>query len=363
MDTQRSLHLSDLQLHETSVGLDTIEITQMPMKERIIAGRDMNLYILLRNMQGAGPSLGDAIRELAERASEVGKDMRVLELRNGAPFSTLYFQERAIRNLGDYMLYGPKHGSHESPRVVSTVIADKDYIVEILTNTDLFPEDSSDGKDLAEFLNSFLGWPAGFRTFTQTDRLTLLRAYNEKISKGEIEFHRNNDPVDALRKQYDEGNRYDLILPDLTASVDRMNYIQAIQASLNPGGYAFIPINWWRPETRMAPRAVAYRMTLDDYKLGLDPKDMVSQEYAADHCFIDDTVVLDGKSVALEDYLVTLYPSIFSIAHYPGAKTLIIRGSTNQERLQFPEFDAKLDESKKPDLGTVSIIWTPKTAI
>ncbi len=363
MDSRRTPNIPGSQFHELPVGLDNITITQKPMEERIIAGRDMNLYILLRNMQGAGLALGDAIRELAERASEMGTDMRVLEVRNGAPFSTLYFQEGAIRGLGDYMLYGPKKGSHESPKVVSSVIADTDYIQEILTNIDLFPEGSSSGKDLASFLNSFLGHPAGFRTFTKSDRLKLLTAYAAKIVRGEIEFHGNTNPVNALRKQYDEGIRYDLILPDLAASADRMNYLQAIQASLSPGGYAFIPINWWRPETRMAPRATAYRMTLDDYRLGQNPDDMVHQEYAADHCFINDTVVLDGKSVALEDYLVSLYPSIFSIAHYPGAKTLIIRGGTNQEHLQFPEFDAQLDESKKPDLGTVSIIWTPKTAI
>lgn len=186
MDSGRTPNFSGLWFHEQPVGLDTIEITQKPMEERTIAGRDMNLYILLRNMQGAGLGLGDAIRELAERASAMGTDMRVLEVRNGAPFSTLYFQEGAIRSLGDYMLYGPEHGSHESPKVVSSVIADTDYVFEILTNKDLFPEGSSSGKDLAEFLNRFLGYPAGFRTFTESDRLKLLTAYAAKILKGEI---------------------------------------------------------------------------------------------------------------------------------------------------------------------------------
>jgi len=99
------------------------------------------------------------------------------------------------------------------------------------------------------------------------------------------------------------------------------------------------------------------RWTLDDIKLGLDRKsNLFPKEYPREMVLIDDVVNEGGEYSSLEGYLSTRFPKSFRIAHYPGARTLVVRGTKTP--VQLPAFDAKIREANNLADGGVSIEWT-----
>lgn len=342
------------EFRKPQADIDPKAIKETP-QESISRSRDMALYIYLRNMTGGEQDLGTAIRELAENAAADHKPMDILETGEGVAFKTLYFQEGMIRNRGDFMVYGEKTKRHESPRVISTIISSRDYVKQILT--DEIELDSDTQYDLiGDHLNGMMGYPAKFRRGDEAAKHQIETKYEQKKRDGDITLYLNENPVKALEQAYKDGKRFDLALPDLMETTDRMNMLQAIQATLKDGGYAFIPITWWRAVVKMVPRS-EIRWDADDRRLGLDKgDDLVMKDSTEDAVLIDDVVNVDGKSVPFEDYLAKTFPDVFQIAHFTHAKTLVVRGTKTP--IELPEFSAKVRTNSKSTEGSTSIEWT-----
>lgn len=315
-------------------NLDPNLVYESP-REAMSRSRDMSLYILLRNMNGGSPDLQGTIRELAEKAYLNNDSMNILEMGNGVPFKTLWFQEGVIRQNGDMMIYGKK-GSHESPRVVSTIVSDRDYVKGI-TNNEFGLDRSTDRDYLYDHLEGMMGSPnyrSGHRNFDDIFKANIQTKYEKKQKEGDIRLHTGSDLVKQLQKAYADGERFDLAFPDLVGTVDRINTLQVIQASLKLGGHGFVPIEWWRPNS-------------------FDTSDGLREI-----SLIKDVVRIDDKAVPLEEYLAEEFPEAFQIAHYPGAKTLIIKGTLRP--VQLPDFDGKVVGTSTKPSKRVDIEWTPK---
>ena len=300
--------------------------------EVIGAACDMHLGLLLRNMTGASPELGTAIRAAAESAALANRPLEVLESGDGPPLKTLYFQNDTIRSRGDFMLCGPS-GPHMKPAVHSTVISSRDYVGLIMTDEQLFANESARSLEsyVVDYLNQMTGYPATYKSYTAADKALIQAAYEAQQRDRKVTLIVDN-PITALQDQYGMGNRYDLIFPDVPAVADRTRYLQAIQACLLPGGRAFVPVGWWRPNS-------------------MDHRDGVSKLI-----FLDDCVDTSAGDVPLEDYLSSEFPEAFQIAHYPGARTLVVAGT--ERPIKLPGFDAQLKDSDSVS-SSVSIRWTP----
>ncbi len=130
-------------------------------------------------------------------------------------------------------------------------------------------------------------------------------AYEKVVRKGLVDITVGVDPIAELAKKVNHGNRYELCFPDLSASSRRIDFLNVIQASLSVDGYAFVPLTWW--------------------SLGIDQQrgDLSSEE----HTLIKDVVISARKQIDIGEYLASEYSSAYTVAHYPGADTLIVRGT------------------------------------
>ncbi len=111
----------------------SVDREQITIQERIaclLAGTDMRLQFLIRNMQGATPELHSVIRQLAGKASREDRPLRVMEIRNGPLLASLSFQGGVPRDYGDFMVYDGV--PHDSPKVISAGITNYDFISSLL---------------------------------------------------------------------------------------------------------------------------------------------------------------------------------------------------------------------------------------
>ncbi len=317
-------------------GVENLDpsLTYENPRDAMCRSRDMSLHILLRNMNGAFPGLQNVIRETAESSFYKKESMNVLEMGSGVPFKTLWFQEGFIRQNGDMMIYGSK-GSHEPPKVVSTIVSDQDYVLGITSSA--YGLDSNTERDyLHDHLEGMFGSPnykSGNRRVDGLFKLNIADAYHKKQKDGEIKLHIGSNLVKELQAAYAGGERFDIAFPDIAGTTDRMNMLQVVQASLKNGGHAFIPLNWWKPNSF-------------DTSDGLREFDLIK-----------DVVNIGGDFQPLEDYLTDRFPEAYQIAHYPGAKTLILKGTPKP--IQLPDFKGKAIGTSQKPVKRVDIEWTP----
>jgi len=128
----------------------------------------------------------------------------------------------------------------------------------------------------------------------------VLGAYEKLLREGKVDARVGNDPLTALKRLEKDGKRFDLAFLDPDSCSDKKEYLMVVQKLLRKGGCAYIPLTWWRPKS-----------------LG------------GDGGGVDEKVVWSGYQgdERLEDYLVRTYPDRFEITNFPGAKTLVIKGT------------------------------------
>jgi hypothetical protein len=304
--------------------------------ERMVSSIDLRIDILLRAMTGASPLLGDHIRDVAESRALAGHPFETLDLVEGVPLRGLGFQgEAPLAKFGDFMHYGFRHGRHAVPEVHSTVISSRDYVGLLLTDDEAFASDDpyhGVRPQSAGHLNRVFDWPAD-RAESEAGRRALLDVYTAKQAEGKITAIVGQDPIAALRGQYEAGKRFDVVFPDLPAVADRFHYVQAVQACLAPDGRAFIPLTMWYP--RLSGGGVTECSLIDDY------------------------VQTDDGNIPFEEFLATQHPGVFQVANYPGARSLVISGS--EQPVQLPEFIPRFTVSSTVKNG-VAINWVPVAA-
>lgn len=284
--------------------------------EGTIVGRSLNqsMHLWLQKMMGAQYDLGYTIRSLAEKAFLQNRALEVIEVTFDFPLKALEIVGPGFRNRGDFLLYGDTIRAHTQTPVRATVIADEDYPLGLFQ--DYF------GHDLDELADLYAGFimPA-LNCKRRLDRNTDVRSLNNELAQlyralkrsgvytsldGTTESCVNGTTaLDRLEELRAAGRRFDLAFVDPLASTDRFLYFIGIQRVLSPGGYGYVPVNWWVPK-------------------GLPGQ-------GVDERIVWTEMVNEGKGPErLEDYLARVYPDAFSIAHFPGAKTLVIKGSMQE---------------------------------
>ena len=78
--------------------------TQAKDLELIKYSLDMKIDNYLEKMNNESLSLGNAIRFLAESASQQNHPLKILEVGDGIPLKSLGFQENYLRSQGDFMV-------------------------------------------------------------------------------------------------------------------------------------------------------------------------------------------------------------------------------------------------------------------
>ena len=349
---------SKIIFHDIPAGIADIDVPRKSLWEEMTEGWIYDLSALIAN----SPIIGRELRVIAERAWFHSKTMQVVELRNGAPFDSLFFQGPLLRVFGDFMIYNTFR--HEKPDVISTVVATEDVVIRFL-NEEWHFDNITEENRFIKMLQLLATMTATnieqFKTNSEKQR-GILHAYSELVRQGKIIPTIQNDPVEALISSYTEGKRYDLIFPDLNMSLNRMTYLQAVQANLTPGGSAYIPIEWYRLVPVMRTRARVYGgLSSDDYKLGFKPDDLIQADTTSRYRLIGDTVQEGGRKTSLEMWLKRHYPDYFDVYSGGGSTIFVVRGTDADKPLQLPEFEAILDENIDPDVESIPIVWTPKT--
>ena len=213
---------------------------------------------------------------------------------------------------------------HEAPALKMSVITPRDLLSEFVGSPQNFIDNHYNfKKELAI-------------DFTSNGKYSLSYDLESGYARFKDEGHLNvrvGDFTSEIKKAVSEGQRFDIIFAlEVSWVLNRIDLLFAIQNSLKEGGKAFVPLNWWAPNS-------------------FDTKDGINESVI----FNDLVQTSDGNTVSLADYLVDQYPGSFAIAHYPGAKTLIIKGT---EKPVLPPNMVILNKTgEKVRMGFPQLVW------
>jgi hypothetical protein len=232
--------------------------------------------------------------------------------------------------LGKILEYGTYR--HTAPVVESTVISDKDHLEEfILTLHKLFPTVKDViAKSLAtDVIDRVLGVPPGLPDDEARD--TRLANY-ARLKTGQLTLRLTDDgPVAALGK-LPSHEKYDFAFPNLPAVADRIAYLQAIQARLDPNGLAVVPIKW-----------------------GRSGADTVKT-------FLNDSVRTPEGDIPFEDHLARVFPGVFRVVRHMLTKILVVHGTAADSPVKLPLFyPSRREPDRNSNIEGVSLLWTPVT--
>lgn len=292
---------------------------EMSLSEKAAWSGNFNLNILFRNAVGArwqDLDFVEALRIRAYRASVANRKLRTLEITNGLPFtSTTLSYPRGARRYGDFLIHGSESGSrdgveHPAPDVEAIVITPADMIEAVIK------DQISKSSSLDSIDREYLGEGLTATTARLPTREQLRQGYQEAKDAGRISV-REGEVITLLQSMIKNGEKVDLLIShELAWTWDRIRLLQAIQKVLQPGGRAFLSLKWWSPKGE---------------------EGQGTQEYIH---FADTFREADGLSIQLVNYLTTNYPQAFEIAYYPGATTLIVKGTDYDVTL--PKMEATL---------------------
>ena len=260
---------------------------------------DQCFNIWLRNMPGEFTGVGAALRREAEKAYRRGSRLEILEVSEGLPFKALEIRGYGIRGRGDFMLYG-EHGAHPSPEVNITTVSYHDWTKALLQNS-LEISRSTMHEVYTNFIMPALLYVGREYNSGNPSALSsiLLPAYEDLLAAKRIAVKETPDAIAGLRNLHLEGRHFDLAFIDPTSSDYKNEYFLSIQKLLRPKGVAYVPVTWWVPNSIMESRGVTESVIWEEK--------------------------VSGEN--LEDYLTRRFPSALEVLHFPGAKTLLIKGT------------------------------------
>lgn len=268
----------------------------------LIDSLNHSMSLWLNKMSGARNELATAIRTTAENCFEQGRPMRVLDVTEGLPFKGLEIRGRGFRQNGD-MLTAGFNGPHPRPEIHTTIVSSRDLTGALLEGR-LDVESQAETHAYNSIIMPALNL-AGYipEQNIGQGRSAVLPYYNSLKFKGNIDVVTDNEPIHLLERLKTAGKRFDLAFLDPKSVKDKLSYFQVVQSCLSDAGVAYIPIEWWtvKPPSQGEGK--------EQVRLWRETK--VSERGAED----------------LEDYLAREYPTAFAIAPFPGAKTLIIKGT------------------------------------
>lgn len=286
--------------------------TVVPIGTILSRSWDQNMYIWLRNMCGTEFDLGTVIRILAENASLGSNTLEVLEITGDIPLKALELLGYGFRSRGDFLIYGQKKGSHQKTVMNSTIISDWDWTYGLLQEglgmssqnlhdlytgfimpaLDYYDSQRKYNSSNPAAMNSVL--LQMYRSLKETGRVTMLSGNTNSIIN-------HTTALERLEEIYKSGRRYHLSFIDPHATRDRFLCFMGVQKVLATDGLAYVPINWWVPNDIFTSGSGVSESVIWNEKV-------------------------EGEN--LEDFLARVYPKAFSIAHFTGAKTLIIKGTS-----------------------------------
>ncbi len=273
-------------------------------QQMLTSSWNQNMYIWLRNLSGANYSMGATIRNFAELASDQRRPLRVLEITDGLPLKSLELRGKEFRQRGDMLIYGSK-GSHPRPDIETTVIT-KDDMIETLLEGRLDVDTKHEAETLRKFILPALDVNVGYidEVNVQVGRRAGLTAFQKLREEGRIAVISREEPLHALMRLVGDGKRFDLAFVDAQTIEDKVSYFTLIQGLLSESGVAYVPVEWW------SPKAHSHGSGVDQYRVWRETR--IGKRGEED----------------LEDYLASEYPTAFETAAFPGAKTLIIKGTS-----------------------------------
>lgn len=290
---------------------------------------NMNMGVCLRNLQGATPPLGDSMRRLAYRTARRNhlfrkKPLKVLEVTLGVPFNGIeLINTRSFRdNYGDYLQYyvGSRDlddvragnypgGNHDiatgfkTPQVSLTVVSPRDHLQDILQG-ELPGVDDHTENFVRTRMNSILEVYRNARGAGSIVTPELLAAkYRELKETSMLRVIEGNvvDSLDALPER-----EFDLAFcTHHMFTPDRAGLFGALQRRLNEGGVGYAPVASWSPP-------------------GPDDKGIKEGWLIRD-------VIESGEF--LETYLSMIAPDAFEEIYFPGAKTLLLKGTESDAQI------------------------------
>lgn len=273
---------------------------------------DQNMYIWLRNMCGTDFDLGTSIRRLAEKAwLERSNTLEVLEITADIPLKTLELLGYGFRSRGDFLIYGESSGPHKKTTVNATVISDWDWTYGLLD--DGLGMSRQDMHALySSFIKPAFEYNDNPRTYNSSDPSAmngiLRQMYKSLKNSGRVTMLNGTDnsiinhttALERLEEVYKSRKCYHLAFIDPYATRDMFLCFMGVQKVLAVDGLAYVPINWWSPNAHFEGSGVTEKVLWNEK--------------------------VDAEN--LEDFLVRVYPNAFSLARFPRAKTLIIKGTS-----------------------------------
>jgi hypothetical protein len=314
----------ELNLYPKPEGIRTIRMHTPSFEERLNRGWRQDMLTLFDRF----PFLLDAVRNRADQAYLQKRRLEVLDLADTIPFKGLAFHHGDRIDFGDTLIEG--RFRHPAPQIRTTFMSGEDYVARAV---------GSEGLNLQNKYVEDATWRViysamGVRKTTSfvAERHKVDEAYQRKKEEGEtLVVDLQPDPVAGMRNAYARGERYDFIFPELPATLDRMNYLQIVQALLKQGGVAVVPlaINYLQHSPR-------------HYGLGKM------------EIFLDDQVITgDTIHVPLAEHLAQQFPDAYEIINgRVSSKMLLIKGTP--QPVQLPEFRVWPQMSEDTD---VSLLW------
>lgn len=286
---------------------------------------NFSFAITHRNLQGASSGFMESLRRQALVASRENRPVRLLEVTHGLPRTAIEFIEpRGVRHHGDFLecAHDPADPrSHqpggwgrlikfETKRIEGTAVTSRDLLGEYLDGRAPAKIREYFDRDLANDL-------APKAAYAGKVTLPAIREGREAAERsGRLSIRSGGDQTDHLRKLANEGKRFDAVVcHELSWTADRINLLEAIQHVLEPGGRAFVSLGWWSP-------------------LGGQGDGVQELTHLADVVRLP-----DGREVDLAEWLAGRFPEAFELARFPGAPTLIVKGTAGPVRL--PQLDAE----------------------
>jgi hypothetical protein len=315
----------ELNLYPKPEGLRTIRMRTPSFEERLSRCRRQDMLTLFDRF----PILLDVVRNRADQAYLQKRRLEVLDLADTIPFKGLAFHLGGRFDFGDTLIEG--RFRHPAPRIRTTFMSGEDYVAKALGREGLNLENEYLENATWKVIYSAMGVPTPATSFV-AEREKVDEAYQRKKEEGEtLVVDLQSDLVAGMRKAYARGERYDFIFPELPATLDRMNYLQMVQALLKQGGVAVVPL------------AINY-LQQNPRHFGLGKVET----------FFDDRVITEDETrVPLAEYLAQQFPDAYEIIDgRVSSKMLLIKGT--QPPVQLPEFRVWPQMSEDTD---VSLLW------
>lgn len=277
-------------------GLEGLELPILPADKLNVWAGEFSLNVIIRNLSGTDYDFRSMLRSTAARAAANGKPVETLELTTGDPRLALGLTDESyVRAQGDMLIYD--NSAHAAPKLKATVITPLDRIRDFLTG----PAESTGSEHELQVVLASKTW--------KPSKAEMLAGYEERLADGTFDM-RVGEPITQLKALLKEGKRFDFIFTqELAWTKNRVQMLELLPNLLTSGGVAYLPLEWWRP--------------------GME-RGMEKFEHFAD------TVELPGgRHKPLADYLAQTYPELFTIAHFPGATTLVVKSAQKPINLGF----------------------------